>query len=197
MKVLLLLLVLLGVAYYFFYGKGGEKKAPVVADIPASAGPAAPTPTPVDLHSFDSVTILLRQDLNAIPASIDGPGHPPANALAIKRKIRPYVNLHPEYQTLTQACDLIINADAQRNTLQAACRDEQTRTTFDNSLNHDTSPHSAIKNAHVPGGLLATVPAEAAQKAIHTRIEGSWSNYRAQTVGQVQHLLGMLAGKRL
>ena len=206
MKMLLILAVLLGVAYYFFFSRQGQEApaAPVAADIPSAPSPAAASAqtsgpaNPANSSSFDGVTALLRQDLDAIPTALDGPGHLPANAIAIKRRVRPYLNVHGEYVIITQACDLIIRADAQRTTFQQSCHAEQSRASFDNALTVDHSPHSAQNNRHVPGNLLLqTPPPQTGPDAIHTRVESSWISYRAQTESQVQGLLAPLAGRHL
>ena len=204
MKVLLILAVLLGVAYYFFFYQKGQEApaAPVAAESPAAsspaAAPAAQASDPANSHSFDTVLALLRQDMDAIPTALDGPGHPPVNAIAIKRRVRPYLNVHGEYLIITQACDLIIRADAQRSTFQESCRAEQGRASFDNALTVDNSPHSAQNNNHVPGNLLLhTPPPATGPAAIHARVESSWNNYRTQTAAQVQGLLASLVGKHL
>ena len=206
MKLLLILAVLCGVAYYFyFYRKAPDAPAspPAAETSPgAAAGPAAASAANT---SLDGVTALLRQDMDAIPTALDGPGHPPANARAIKLRLRPYLNLHPEYQVLTRACDLIIGADAQRTALQVSCHEEQVRAGFNNALiektsglTNDTSAHSAQNAGHVPRNLLlSTPPPKAGALAIHERVEGSWNTYRAQTAGQVQQLLAPLAGRHL
>ena len=200
MKLLLILAVLCGVAYYYYF----YRKAPDAPVSPAEAR-SAPAVASSDRTSLDGVTALLRQDMEAIPAALDGPGHPPANARAIKLRLRPYLNLHPEYQVLTRACDLIIGADAQRTALQVSCHEEQTRANFNNALingsnglNNDTSAHSAQNNGHVPRNLLlSTPPPKAGALAIHERVEGSWNTYRTEAAGQVQQLLAPLAGRHL
>lgn len=208
MKLLLILVVLGGIAYYFyFYQKAPDAPASPAAAETSEGTAAGPVPAvaPSAHASLDGVTALLRQDMDAIPVTLDGPGHPPANARAIKLKLRPYLNLHPEYQVLTRACDLIIGADAQRTTLQVSCHEEQARASFNNALTdtasgltNDTSTHSAQTNGHVPRNLLlSTPPAKTGALAIHERVEGSWNTYRTQAAGQVQQLLAPLAGRRL
>jgi hypothetical protein len=190
MKVLLILVVIAGLVYYFFFYKKAheEVQAPVAAESPV------PQPT-VDPNSFDAVSALLRQDLDAIPAALDGPEPAPVNAIAVKRKLRPYLALHQEYQTLTRACDLIIDASAKRTTFQQSCRFEQDRTEFSNALEHDTSRHSAYLAGHVP--VVQTPPPEDQRKAIHERVANTWLTYRTQQAEQVQRLLGSLAGHHL
>ena len=117
MKVLLILLVLFAVAYYFFvYEKAPGKKetAPAEATAGAAATPAAATAN----GSFDGVVALLRTEMSAVPVPLDGPGPALANAQSIRRKVRPYVSTHAEYAALTEACDLIIQANAQRGAFQ-------------------------------------------------------------------------------
>ena len=202
MKLLLILAVLGGVAYYYyFYRKAPDAPASPSAETAQGAAAVAAS----DRTSLDGVTALLRQDMEAIPAALDGPGHPPANARAVKLRLRPYLNLHPEYQVLTRACDLIIGADAQRTALQVSCHEEQVRANFNNALSsgsngldNDTSAHSAQNARHVPRNLLlSTPPPQTGAPAIHERVESSWNTYRTQAAGQVQQLLAPLAGRHL
>ena len=196
MKVLLILLVLLSAAYYFFvYEKGPGKTttAPTEAAVGANATPSAAAAV-ADNHGFDGVVALLRTEMNAVPAPLDGPGPNLANAQSIRRKVRPYVNTHPEYATLTQACDLIIQANAQRGAFQDSCRSEQSRLGFKTALTHDTSIGAALpKGKSTP----PPPPVDQTQAAVHQRFENSWASYRAQTDRQVQGLLNSLAGKHL
>ena len=204
MKTLFILAVLLGLAYFFLYDNGYDHlKALVVtapSPTPSATAPSTPGVTPPSGRSFDGVTALLRQDMDAIPAALDGPGHPPVNAQVIKRKLFPSLTMHPEYQTLTQACDLIIDADVQRSTFQVSCHAEQTRISFGGTLNST----GAMDHAVPASGRALAVQKEAQeaklkvdQQAIHQRVESAWSNYRARTTDQVQQLLASLEGKHL
>ena len=129
-----------------------------------------------------------------------GPGHAPANARAIKLKVRPYLNQHPEYQILTQACDLILDADAQRTTFQSSCHAEQSRVSFGRTLN----TNGAMDHAVPASGRIQAQQKETGEAklkgdldAIHQKAEGSWGSYRTRTAGQLQQLLASLAGKHI
>ena len=194
MKVLLILLVLLAAAYYFFVYEKGPGKTTTAPTEAAAGANATPSAAAADNHSFDGVVALLRTEMNAVPAPLDGPGPNLANAQSIRRKVRPYVNTHPEYATLTEACDLIIQANAQRGAFQDSCRSEQSRLGFKTALTHDTSIGAALpKGKSTP----PPTPTDQTQAAVHQRFENSWASYRAQTDRQVQGLLNSLAGKHL
>ena len=178
MKNLLILVVLLGIGYYIYTVKFADKVgldaiAPKV-ELQSSS------------RSFDAVSAQLTQDMNSIPASLDGAAATPAHAYEVKRRVRPYLNLHPEYQTLTRVCDLIIGADAERHAFQQSDRAEQNRTTFHSFLESD----SLQKKAALPNPAIQ-------QEAIHQRTESTWNEHRAQTAQEVARLLDTLKGKTI
>ena len=178
MKNLLILIVLLGVGYYIYRVKFADN---------VGLNTIAPTvETRSSSHSFDTVSAQLEQDMQGVPNSIDGAAPTPAHAYDVKRKVRPYLNLHQEYQTLTQVCDLIIGADAERSALQQSTHAEQTRTTFHSVLDQP----SLQKKAALPDPSIQ-------QGAIHQSVEATWNNRRAQTAAEVERLLGTLKGKTI
>ena len=201
MKAFLVLLVLLAAGYYYYFYRQPAAPPPVAETAKKTEAVSTPAPTPVPAatpakQGFDKVTALLTQDLNSIPAPLDGPGSSPTNAITIRRGLASHEAARPEYQTLAKACDLILQADNQRASLQQACHAEQTRASFGGSLNGNSSMDHAVPTR----GALKVDPAVAAAKAqaqIHSKYEASWNNYRVQTVGQVQNLLQSLAGKQL
>ena len=204
MKTLFILAVLLGLAYFFLYDNGYDQlRSLMVTPRPTRSADAPATPggnPPTGGASFDGVTALLRQDMDAIPVALDGPGRPPVNAQAVKRKLVTSLNLHPEYQTLTQACDLIIDADAQRTPFQASSRAEQDRISFGGTLDNTGSmDHAVPASGHALALQKQAQDAKVKmdQQAIHQRVESSWSSYRTRTAGQVQQLLASLAGKHI
>lgn len=194
MKALLLVLVAVaGFGYYFYYYRPQHLPPP-----PPAENTEAATPTPAASaaatakRGFDDLTALLRQDMEAIPSALDGPGRPPNNAVAIKRKIGSHVSKHAEYATLVQACDVIILADSQRASYQQACRTEQSRTFYGTSLSSGGSMDRPTSTQRTP-----TPDPKVAQVAIHDRVEGAWQKQREQSSTQVQQLLASLAGKSL
>ena len=178
MKNLLVLIILLGVGYYIYRVKFADK---------VGLGSLAPkVEVQSSSHSFDTVSAQLTQDMNNIPSTLDGASATPAHAYDVKRKVRPYLNLHPEYQTLSRVCDLIIGADAERNALQQSSRAEQGRTTFHSILDEPSSQ----KQAALPSPALQ-------QGAIQQRTEATWNVRRASTAQEVERLLDTLKGKTI
>ena len=178
MKNLLILILLAGVAYYIyrdkFAGGGGiQNVAPTVE-------------SKTSTRNFDALCATLQQDMNNVPSTLDGAGPTPAHAYEVKRKVQSHLNEHQEYQVLTQVCDLIIQADAERNSLQQSSRAEQNRTTYHSPL-EQTSPQ---KHAAVPDPAMQ-------QNAIRQRMDGTWNDYRIKTAGEVSRLLGTLKGRTI
>ena len=178
MKNLLILIILLGIGYYIYRVK--------FADNVNLATIAPKVETQSSSRSFDTVSAQLAQDMNNIPASLDGAAATPSHAYDVKRKVRPYLNLHEEYQTLTRVCDLIIGADAERNSLQQSSHAEQSRTTY-HSVLESTSPQ---KKAALPDPTIQ-------QGAIRQRTEATWNEHRTRTAQEVERLLGTLKGKTI
>ena len=181
MKNFLLLIVLLGVAFYVynrgnfnFKGFSLGSTAPVVETSPGSSS-----------HDFNAVSVMLQQDMDSIPNSLDGDGVRPVHAIDVKRRLRPHLNLHQEYQVLTRVCDLILQADAERTSRLQSVRAEQTRTTFHSSL--EVADPRKPKAQDTSGQ----------QAAIRQRVESGWSSYRAQIAGEVEKQLGTLKGKTI
>ena len=178
MKKLLTLIILVGIGYYIYREKFSDT---------ATLSTIAPTvETQSSSHSFDTVSALLEQDMKSIPTALDGAASTPAHAYDVKRKVRPYLNLHPEYQTLTHVCDLIIGAEAERDTLQQSSHAEESRTTYHSVLDQD----SPKKQAALPNPAIQ-------QGAIHQRMEATWNDHRARTAQEVDRLLGTLKGRTI
>lgn len=152
-----------------------------------SAPPTVVTTPGANSHSFDAVSTQLQGDMDSIPTALDGAAPRPAHAYDVKHKLARYVNLHPEYQTLTQVCDLIIEAEAQRDTLQQSAHAAQARTTFHSALDYVDKKHPTPP----------PTPAQDLSAAAHQHAEGEWSSYRAKTSGEVARLLDTLKGKTL
>lgn len=179
MKKLLALVVVLAVAYYF-YQQGGLPGLNFQASAP-TLEPIKPSGT----HDFNSVSNLLKQDMENLPTSLDGNAMRPIHAYDVKRAIHAHLNEHAEYQTLTQVCDLIIQADSERSALQQSRNAEQHRTTFHSPLD------PVDKKAPTPQ------PANSNQAAIRQRMDSTWSDYRSKTSAEVDRLLDTLKGKTI
>ena len=178
MKNLLILLLVAGAAYYLyrekFAGSGGIQSIAPTVEAKAST------------RTFDALCATLQQDMDNIPPTLDGAGPTPAHAYEVKRKVQNHLNEHQEYQVLAQVCDLIIQADAERNSLQQSSHAEQTRTTYHSSL-EQTSPQ---KHAALPDTTSQ-------QNAIRQRTDGTWNQYRTRTAGEVSRLLDTLKGRTI
>ena len=192
MKVLLLIALLLGIGYYFYYQRAPEPKEEPKA-VAAAAAAAAPTP---EQHPFESLAALLKQDMDGIPAQLDGAGHTPTNAVSIKRRVGTHAGERPEYTALVQSCDLILQADAEHAALQQACHTDQTRASFGTSLNSSGAMDHAVSTRNTakvdPAISQAKVLAD-----VHQKYDTAWTSYRTQTACKVQSLLGPLSGKTL
>ena len=180
MRNLLILIILAVVAYYLYTRQNPDalkfgSAAPVLVESPNASA-----------HDFNAVSNLLQQDMNSIPPSLDGDGPRPVHAYDVKRRLHPHLDLHAEYQVLTQVCDLIIQADAERASLQQTSHAEQSRTTYHSPLDQ-VSPQKR-----------AALPDPASQQgAIRQRMESTWGEYRGRTSSEVQRLLGTLKGKTI
>ena len=179
MKKLLVLAAVLAIIYYF-YQQGDFPTLNFQAASP-SLEPLKPSAT----HDFNAVSNMLKQDMESLPADLDGNASRPVHAYDVKRAVRAHLNEHVEYQTLTQVCDLIIQADTERNSLQQSRNAEQHRTTFHSSLESDDKKQTAPP---APSGN---------QAAIRQRMDSTWSEYRSQTSAKVDRLLGTLKDKTI
>lgn len=178
MKKYLVLIVLLGVAYYYYYQQGSMPWLNFHASTP-TLEPLTSSAT----HNFDAVSAVLQQDMNNIPASLNGTAPKPTHAFDVKRRVLPHVAERGEYQTLREVCDLIIGADADRSSLQQSSQSQQTRTTFHSALD------PVEKNRKPTPGPTTD------QAAIHQRVEGIWNDHRARATSEVNRLLDSLKGK--
>lgn len=182
MKNLLILVLLLGLAYYLFYRDSFNFKGFSLG----SAAPVVETAPGAATHDFNAVSAMLTQDMNNIPTSLDAEAPRPSHAIDVRNRLRPHVNLHPEYQVLTQVCDLIIQADNERTSLQQSAHSEQSRASFHSALEQvDPKKH----------GQQSDVSTQ--QAAIRQRMESTWGGYRAKTADEVERLLGTLKGKTI
>ena len=151
MKLLVTLAVvaLLIVAALFLFG-GGELAV-------------APKPTPdVPRLDFAPIVALLEKDMSSIPISLDDSGPTPANAFRVKARLQSSDATHPQYQTLSQACELIIDTDKEHSVRQGQDRQAQ------------------------------EASASAARTALHAQAQAGWDAYRQQTDTEVRRLFGTL-----
>ncbi len=179
MRNFLLLVILLGVAYYLYSRNNPNafkfsSSAPVLESSSNSS------------HDFNAISAQLQQDMNNLPEGLDGDGQRPVHAYDVKRRLRAHLGQHEEYQVLNQVCDLIIQADGERTSLQQSSRAEQNRTTY----------HSPLEQT-VPGKHTPPPDSSAQQGAIRQRMESTWSEYRGRVAGEVERLLGTLKGKTI
>ena len=113
MKAFLIVLVLAlagGGAYYFYF-----------KDHPVSwmQGPELAAGTPVGglgaksdgRKDFKELSAQLQGAMNHIPANLHDARQIPTVAIDTRSRLAPYLKLHVEYVTVTQVCDLIIDAD--------------------------------------------------------------------------------------
>ena len=169
MKILITLAVvaLLIVAAMFFFG-GGEL---AIAPKPT---PGADADTPP--LNFTPLVGLLEKDMSGIPASLDDSGTTPANAFRVKGRLQGASAARPEYQTLSQACELIIDADKEHSVRQMQ----------DRQAEHGVSG-DPMANAQAQQGAVS-----AARTTLHAKAQADWAAYRQQTDAEVHRLLGSL-----
>ena len=111
MKILLLVLVLAlagGGAYYFYFKDHplAWTRGPELAAKPAAGGS-----TPAGKKDFKDLCARLQGAMDRVPVSLRDARQLPTDALDIRSKLAPHLQMHDEYVTLTQVCDLIIDAD--------------------------------------------------------------------------------------
>ncbi len=179
MKVLLVLLVLAlagGGAYHFYlkdhpvsWLQGPE----LVAGTPAG-GAAGRSDGRKD---FKELSAQLQGAMNRIPANLRDARQIPNVAIDIRSRLAPYLKLHAEYVTITQVCDLIIDADQAFAERQEKCglapavtsASPQERTRVVNNPN---------PGAYQPSQVI-------------------WDNQRLQADTKVRQLLATLENRRL
>ena len=174
MKVLLLVLVLVlaGVGVYRFYLK----------DHPLSfmQGPEAATAkkdaAAVAKKDFKDLSALLQGDMDHIPRDLHDARQMPTHAYDVKARVAPYLNLHDEYRTVTQVCDLIISADQDFGERQNKCG-----------------------LAKLGVGATAAEKARAANPsgALYQQQEPLWDGRRRQADNDVRAKLATLENRRL
>ncbi len=179
MKFLLLALaVTLAVAgSYFFYFRDHPfvwSQGPEVSASPSGRQSASAPDAP---HGFKDLCAQLQDDMNRIPASLREPRRMPTHALETRSRLAPYLQLHAEYQTAAQACDLIIDADQAFADHQAKC-------------------------GVAPAGAGATAPDRAWAAStpvanVYLQHQSLWDNQRQQADGKVRQLLAGLENRRL
>lgn len=114
--------------------------------------------------------------MSGVPTSLDAPGVPPRAAFNVKSRLGALASTRKEYQTLVQACDLIIYADQQHSVRQSQA--QQARQSV-----------SGDPMANAKQNQLST---DAERTAIHARAQADWEAYRRQTDQEVSRLLHSL-----
>ena len=181
MKTLLLVLVLAlaAVGSYFFYFRHHPLAWSQGPELSASAPPSGrrAASVPDASKGFKELCGQLQDDMNRIPTSLRDARHLPARALETRTRLTPYLQLHAEYQTVTQACDLIIDAD------QAFAEHQ-------------------VKCGFAPAGA-GTTPQDRAWAAstpvanVYQQHQTLWENQRHQADGKVRQLLAGLENRQL
>ena len=112
MKAFLIVLVFAAAgagAYYFYFRDHPISlvQGPEAVSSPAAGSGAAPAAK----KDFKEFNARLQSAMDHIPTNLRDARQLPAYALDTKARLAPYLQLHTEYTTIDQACDLIINAD--------------------------------------------------------------------------------------
>ncbi len=179
MKALLLVLLLglAGVGAYYFYFRdkpfAWSQGPELAAASPGASGRSAAT-GPKDFKALDAA---LQADMDHVPANLHAPRQMPTHALETRTRLTPYVQLHAEYQTLTDACDVIIAADQ-------AFAEHQERCGF----------AAPPPGPGAPARLRTSGPAPA---IVLEQQQALWDNQRQQADGKVRQLLATLENRRL
>lgn len=174
MKVLLLLflLVLAGIGFYRFY----------LPDHPISwlRGPETldkGSPAPTAKKDFKDLSAVLQGDMDRIPRDLREARQMPTHAFDVKSRVAPHLQEHTEYRTLTQVCDLIINADQDFSERQGKC-----------GLGQVGAGSTAPERARASAGPSA---------AAYQQQEPLWDGRRRQTDNDVRLKLASLENRRL
>ncbi len=172
MKAFLVMLVLMaaGAGAYYFYFQDHP--------IPLVQGPElAPGAAPTAKKDFKELNARLQSAMDHVPANLHDTRQFPNYALDTKSRLTPYLQLHEEYMTINQVCDLIINAD---------------QTFLDHQQKCGLAP--------VGPGASAQERARAASaggSAAYQQQQTLWDSQRRQSDSKVRQLLATLDNKRL
>ncbi len=179
MKAFLVLLVLAlagGGAYYFYF-----KDHPVSwmqgPELVAGSPAGRPGAKSDGRKDFKELSAQLQGAMNRIPANLHDARQIPTVAIDIRSRLAPYVGMHAEYTTVTQVCDVIIDADQVFAERQEKCglapaangASPQERARTVNNQN---------PGAYQPGQVI-------------------WDNQRLQADSKVRQLLATLENRRL
>ena len=142
---------------------------PSPAQVQGSPGPAVE-------ESFAGVAGSLVHDMSSIPTSLDAPGVPPRAAFNVKSRLAAAASTRKEYQTLVQACDLIIYADQEHSVRQAQVRQAR------QGISGNLMASAQENNLH----------ASTTRTSLQTQAQADWDAYRSQTDREVTRLLHSL-----
>jgi hypothetical protein len=180
MKALLLVLVLVlaGGGAYYFYFKDHPLSWTQGPELTANSTPGGPgTQTATGKKDFKELCSRLQGAMDHIPVNLHDARQLPNYALDTRSKLAPHLQLHTEYVTLTQVCDLIIDADQ-------AFVDHQEKCGF-------TPAGTALNPGERPR------PASAPGAAVYDAQQALWNNQRLQADSKVRQLLATLENRRL
>ena len=175
MKILLLVLglALAGAGAYFFYFR--DHPISLSQGPESASGPdGGPGPGSSGKKDFKEVNARLQSAMDHVPANLREARQMPTYAFDTRSRLAPYVQMHAEYVTLTQACDLIINADQAFADHQVKC-----------GLATGTTPQERARAA------------SAANAGAYQQQQTIWENQRRQADSKVRQLLATLENKRL
>ena len=117
MKALLLVLLLAvaGFVAYRFYLQDYLHDHPVslswLHSLSSAKSAVAPGTAPTAKKDCKDLDARLQSERDHIPINLRDARQLPTTALDTRSRISPYLGLHEEYMTLSQACDIIIEAD--------------------------------------------------------------------------------------
>ena len=114
--------------------------------------------------------------MSAIPSSLDAPGAPPNAAFNVKSRLSAVASTRKEYQTLVQACNLIIYADQEHSVRQSRALQAQQSASGDLMSNNKDRKLQAVSE----------------RTSIHAKAQADWESYRRQTDQEVSRLLHSL-----
>ncbi len=180
MKALLLVLavvVLAGGGAYYFYFKDHPISWMQGPELTTEKMPGSPGSTTGGRKDFKEVSARLQSAMDRVPVNLREARQIPTYALDTRSKLAPYLQLHPEYVTITQVCDLIIDVDQAFAEHQEKC---------------GLAPASAA--AVVPGQVRVT---GGPNPAVYQQRQTLWDNQRLQADSKVRQLLATLENRRL
>lgn len=179
MKVFLVVLVLAlaGVVAYRFYFRDHPislTQGPEIAgSVPGNPGGSASG----GRKDFKELCSRLQGAMDHVPVTLREVRQIPVYALDVRSKLAPHLQLHSEYVTATQVCDLIIDADQ-------AFADHQERC-------------GLVPPGTVTGPGERPRPVATPTAAAYEAQQSLWNNQRLQADSKVRQLLATLENRRL